>query len=122
MLVETWPTKVDGPQSFVYDERLRPDREGCVTVVVSRPDDRPRNARSACGVNWIARPEKGDGAGHLDDAPLLLRNRLPAWNFRQAPRLTRTGDDEADVPGHCLSTSEYTDEAGFEKTGCPRDN
>ncbi|MGX1668146.1 hypothetical protein [Streptomyces sp. NPDC055400] len=115
---ETWSTKVDGAQSCVYDQQLKPDRDGDFTVIVSRPGDRPRNARSECGVNWIAWPEKGDGAGHLDDALLLLRNMMPAKDFKQAPQFTRTGDDEANVMGPYLPKGAYTTKAGFEQQGC----
>ena len=81
------------------------------TIVVSRPEDRPRNARAAC-------PENGDGVGHTDDGRLLLRNMLPAGDLAQAIQNTRTGDDEQQVMGPYLPSGTYTSTHGFERQGC----
>ncbi|WP_432181564.1 hypothetical protein [Streptomyces sp. NBC_00063] len=115
---EAWSTRVDGPQSCVYDEQLRPDADGNYTVVVSLPGDRPSNARPECGVNWIAWPEKGDVAGHLDDGMLMMRNMLPADGFTQTPKNTHTGDDEAQVMGPYLPKGTHTTKAAFEQQSC----
>ncbi|MGX1668840.1 hypothetical protein [Streptomyces sp. NPDC055400] len=115
---EAWSTRVDGPQSCLYDEQLHPDAHGNYTVVVSRPGDRPKNATAACGVDWIAWPKNGDGAGDLDDAMLLLRNMLPAKGFTQAPQNTRTGDDEAQVMGPYLPTGHNTTTTAFDQQDC----
>ncbi|WP_419996006.1 hypothetical protein [Streptomyces boninensis] len=115
---EAWSTKVDGPQSCAYDEQIHPDRRGRFTVVVSRPEDRPRNARAACGVKWLAWPERGDGAGHLDDAFVMMRNMLPADGFTQTPAQTRTGDDEAAVMGPYLPRGVHMSTQRAEGMGC----
>ncbi|MGW6057858.1 hypothetical protein [Streptomyces sp. NPDC055189] len=120
---EAWSSKVDGPQSCLYDERMHTDRKGYFTVVVSRPRDRPRNATTACGVNWLPWPAKGDGAGHPDDALVLMRNMLPADTFTQTPKNTRTGDDEAKVMGSYLPTGIHmSTRQAQQQLGCSTDS
>ncbi|MFD7292473.1 hypothetical protein ACFV9W_04225 [Streptomyces sp. NPDC059897] len=115
---EAWSTRVEGKRSCLYDEQLHPDKNGYYTVVVSRPEDRPRNATAACGIDWIAWPEKGDGAGHVNDGYVLMRNMLPAKSFTHVPQNTRTGDDEKRVMGPYLPEGSHTSAAAFEERGC----
>ncbi|BFV56281.1 hypothetical protein KCMC57_up13850 [Kitasatospora sp. CMC57] len=110
---EKWSTKVDGKQSCVDDEQLITDHDGNYTVVMSRPEDRPASATARNGVSWIAWPTNGDGAGHVDDALLTLRNMLPGDGFHQTAQETRVSGDEAAVMGPYLPTGFYTTTAGF---------
>ncbi|MFI6874730.1 hypothetical protein ACIBL6_14930 [Streptomyces sp. NPDC050400] len=115
---EAHTTRVEGDDSCIDDEQVPADADGDYTLVVSLPRDRPSNASIACGVGWIAWPEKGDGAGHPDDALLLLRNMMPAQHFTHAVQNTEMPGDEASVMGPYLPTGTYTTPDAFEADGC----
>lgn len=76
-------------QSFVntrvndclYDEELPRDPRGYFTVVVSRAEDRPRNAHTACGIGWLPMAPDGDGMFDEDVTVVQLRHMLPAEDF-----------------------------------------
>jgi hypothetical protein len=102
----------------LYDEQVPLTRHRRYTIVTSRRADRPRNARNRCGVGFIPWPRNGDGAGHLDDALLLVRNMLPSPGFHRAVQDTRVPGDEGAVMGPYLPSGRYTTKARFEKRGC----
>lgn len=107
----------------VYDQQvpLRGDRR--YTVVVSRPADRPSNARPACGYRWM-----DFGAGEAYDDPasrdwvgtLYMRFMAPDPSFKHAPVNVTVPGTEAQVMGPYLPTSAYTSKADFEARGCPK--
>lgn len=107
-------------EDCVYDEDVATDRAGWYTIVVSRPGDRPANATERCGVTWVEAPERGDGAGHLDDNLVLIRNMLPSPGFQHAVQSTRVPGDERTVMGDYLPTASYSSRAAFEGSGCRR--
>lgn len=100
-------------EACVDDEDVVTDSHGYYTIVVSRPEDRPSEATERCGVTWLAWPERGDGAGHLDDNFLILRNMLPSAQFRHAVQNTRVPGDEREVMAEYLPTSTYGDAEDF---------
>jgi hypothetical protein len=102
----------------LYDEQVPLTKHRRYTIVTSRPADRPRNARRRCGVGFIPWPANGDGAGHLDDALLLLRNMLPSPGFHRAVQDTQVPGDERAVMGPYLPSGRYTTTAQFEARGC----
>jgi hypothetical protein len=104
----------------LYDTEVPVDKSGRYTIVTSKAADRPKNATRKCGVGYIPWPAAGDGAGHLDDGFLIVRNMLPASNFRQAIQNTRSPGDEAAVMGAYLPKGTYTTKAAFQKEGCSR--
>lgn len=108
-------TRVSG---CVYDEQvpLGPDRR--YTVVASLPSQRPANAIAECGVAWVPLPDSGDGAGHPDDAYLILRNMLPAPGFAHAVQDTRVPGDEKATMGDYLPDGTYSSKTEFEARGC----
>ncbi|RKE23640.1 hypothetical protein [Streptomyces sp. TLI_171] len=101
----------------IDDEDLVTDRDGNYTVVLSLPQDRPRNATPANGVNWLSLSPEGDGAGHLDNSMLVLRNMLPSPAFGHAVQNTRVPGDERAVMGPYLPTGAYTTTESFEALG-----
>lgn len=107
-------------EDCVYDEQVVTDKHGWYTIVISRTGDRPANATTACGVNWVAWPERGDGAGHPDDGFLILRNMLPSATFPHAVQNTSVPGDEKQVMGDYLPTNDYSSRAEFEARGCAR--
>lgn len=99
----------------LYDEEIPVDQNGHYTIVLSDPEDRPRNATAANGVAWLAYSPNGDGAGHLDDAGvLLLRNMLPSPTFHHAVQNTHVPGDESAVMGEYLPTGTYMSTEQFE--------
>jgi hypothetical protein len=102
----------------LYDEQVPLTKHRRYTIVTSRLADRPRNARKRCGVGFIPWPANGDGAGHLDDALLLVRNMLPSPGFHRAIQDTRVPGDELAVMGPYLPSGRYMTKARFEARGC----
>ena len=95
-----------------------PDVSRRYTIVVSRPEDRPRNGRAACGVNWLDWGAHGDGAGNDHLGLLILRNLLPAPGFAQAiQRIPYPGAERATMVAFLPSLT-YTSRAAFEARGC----
>jgi len=103
----------------LYDEQVPLDKDRNYTIVSSLPSDRPVNARAACGVGWIPWPTRGDGAGHQEDAMLIVRNMLPAPGFAAAIQDVSRPGRETQVMGSYLPVGRYTTKASFQALGCP---
>jgi hypothetical protein len=95
----------------VNDSTLATSRRGWYTVVVSTPEDRPANARAACGVTWLP-------FGARPTAALVMRNQLPSDGFAHAVQRVRKPGEERRVMGDFLPSGGYTSTAGFERRGC----
>jgi hypothetical protein len=102
----------------LYDAEIPVDKDGNYTIVTSRPGDRPKNANRKCGVGYVPWPAAGDGAGHLDDGFLVVRNMLPSSTFHRAIQNTKKPGDEAAVMGPYLPKGTYTTKAAFQRQGC----
>ena len=102
----------------IYDSQIPVDKKGNYTIITSLAADRPKNATAKCGIGYIPWPTAGDGAGNLKDGLLLVRNMLPASNFREAIQNTKVPGDEAKVMGSYLPAGSYTTKKQFEKKGC----
>lgn len=102
----------------LYGAEIPVDKHDNYTIITSTAADRPKNAKSKCGVGYVPWPAAGDGAGHLDDGFLIVRNMLPSSNFHQAIQNTATPGDEASVMGPYLPKGTYTTKAAFEQKGC----
>lgn len=105
-------------EDCVYDEDVITDDEGWYTIVISRAEDRPANATTRCGVNWVEAPVRGDGAGNLGDNLILVRNMLPSPGFKHAVQNTRVPGDERAVMGDYLPVSQYSTVEQFATRGC----
>ncbi len=108
---------VDG----LADMQVPLDADGNYTIVVSRPEDRPKNATLENGVAWMEWSPRGEGVdgpeNRTDYGMLMLRIMAnnPAW--AQSPNhVTKPGEEEA-VMGSYLPKGSYTDKATFEATG-----
>ena len=101
----------------LYDEQLPLDDNGYYTVVVSLPEDRPLNAKIRNGVKWLEWPENGDGAGHLDDANLIVRHMLPSSDFEHTIRNVIYPGDEVGVLGSYMPVCQYMSVEDFEALG-----
>lgn len=101
-----------------YDEQIPRRRDGSFAVVLSRPEDRPRNATTRCGYRWMAWPPNGDGAGDRDAGVVLLRHMLPARGFEHAVQAVERPGDERRVLGPYYPTGRYHGVGQFEARGC----
>ncbi|ACA88806.1 hypothetical protein [Shewanella woodyi] len=80
----------------LFDEEVPLDKNGYYTIVVSREEDRPRNAKRECGVAWLEMAEDGDGLGDEDMAVVQIRNLLASPDFPHAvQKILKPGDEKA---------------------------
>ena len=102
-------------QSFVntrvndclFDEEIPVDRQGFFTVVVSRADDRPRNARAACGIGWLPMADDGDGMFDDDVTIVQIRHMLSSSEFPHAIEHVARQREIAEVMADYLPRSRY---------------
>lgn len=105
----------------VYDQQVPLQKHRRYTLVVSRPADRPDNAKPKCGYKWLT---FGQGENYDDPAArdymdvLYMRFMAPNPNWAQAPQMVQTPNTEKSVMGPYFPRSEYTTTKGFEKRGC----
>jgi hypothetical protein len=96
------------------------DKDGYYAIVVSRPEDRPKNATRANGVTWIdGGPGEGlnDPRNRTDWGMLLMRFMVPQKDWEHSPaKVTRPGM-EAEVMGPYYPRGDYTTRAQFEAEG-----
>jgi len=97
------------------------DAVGNYTIVVSRREDRPKNATLENGVAWLEWSPRGEGLddprNRADFGMLMMRIMANNPNWAQSPKkLTKPGTEEA-VMGPYYPRGEYTDKATFEAKG-----
>ncbi|MCU0279201.1 MAG: hypothetical protein MUF33_07635 [Candidatus Nanopelagicales bacterium] len=96
------------------------------TIVVSRRADRPKNARTKCGVAWLDWGNKRDSLGR-QTGTLLLRNLASDPGFARS--LQNVGLDDVDVTrrvnvsqqkvmGPYQPRGTYTSKKAFQRRGC----
>jgi hypothetical protein len=95
----------------VHDEQVATGRRGRFTLVLSTPEDRPANARRACGVTWMP-------WGVRPNAALIMRNQLASPRFAHAVQRVRRPGTERAVMGDFLPRGHYTSTRAFERRGC----
>lgn len=106
----------------VFDEQVAL-RDGRYTIVASRPEDRPANARPECGVTWL---DFGDGEaipgptgpGRPDMAVLYMRFMKPNPAWSAAPQNIKRPGEEQDVMADYFPVSAYVEKEEFEKRAC----
>lgn len=110
-----YDTAVD---ACVYDEQAPLDHQGKYTIVFSTPETRPTNARPECGVAW--RPWGiGDGVANPHGGLILLRNMLPAPDFKHSIFAAEAEGTESEALGPYYPRPSYAMKAAFEARGCP---
>jgi hypothetical protein len=108
----------------VFDMMMPVDKDGYYTVVISRPEDRPKNATRENGITWI---NWGPGEGLWNDprnrpdwGMVLMRFMVPAENWDHSPsKATKPGTAE-NVMGPYYPKGYYTTKAEFEARGVRR--
>ena len=112
---------VDGLTDF----QVPLDADRNYTIVVSRPDDRPKNATLKNEVAWMKWSPRGEGLDDPRNRPdygmLIMRMMAnnPSWNERP-DNITKPGT-EAAVMGPYFPTGYYTTKAEFEAKGAARE-
>lgn len=105
----------------VYDQQVPLDKKRRYTLVISRPADKPKNAKPKCGFKWL---DFGAGENYPDPAArdyidvLYMRFMAPEPGFTQGPANVTTPGTEAQVMGPYFPRSKYTSTKAFEKLGC----
>ena len=108
---------VDGLTDF----QIPLDKDRNYTIVVSRPEDRPRNATRENGVAWLKWSPRGEGLddprNRADFGMLILRimGNHPSWKER--PDNVTAPGTEATVMGDYFPKGYYTTQADFEQNG-----
>ena len=108
---------VDG----VADMQVPLDKDGNYTIVVSRSEDRPKNATLENGVAWVEWSPLGEGVdsplNRTDFGMLMLRIMANNPDWAQGPdKVTKPGMEE-EVMGPYLPKGEYMTTAEFEAKG-----
>lgn len=104
----------------LYDMQLPLDKDRNYTIVVSRPEDRPNNAKAENGVAWM---DWGPGEGlgvpqnRKDWGMLIMRFLTPDPNWANDPAKVTKPGEEAAVMGPYYPRGEYTDKSSFEARG-----
>jgi hypothetical protein len=109
--VSMQPYSVTDTIGCVNDSRLATNRKGWYKVVVSTPEDRPRNARRECGVTWLP-------FGVRPTAALVMRNQLADPDFAHAIQKVRKPGTEREVMGDFLPRGHYTGTRAVQRQGC----
>jgi hypothetical protein len=104
----------------VFDMQASLDKDGYYTIVVSRPEDRPKNATRENGVTWM---DWGPGEG-LDDrrnrkdwGMLIMRFMVCHADWENSPEKAMKPGSEASVMGAYYPRGYYTIKAQFEADG-----
>lgn len=105
------PTGATDTVDCVFDEQVPTDAQGRFTIVISTPEDRPANARTECGVAWLAYGARPDGVA-------IMRNQLPDPDFEQAIHNVTEPGSEAQVLGQYMPRGSYTSTDEFASRGC----
>ncbi len=98
----------------VHDEEIPLNAEGMYTIVVSRAEDRPRNATLECGVAWLPMADDGDGAVDDDVTILQLRHMLGARAFPGAVQNIPAPGMEEQSMGEYFPKGRYVTTSAFE--------
>lgn len=105
------PTGTTDTVDCVFDEEVPTDAQGRFTIVVSTPEDRPPNARTECGVAWVAYGARPDGVA-------IMRNQLPDPDFGQAIHNVTEPGTEEQVLEQYMPRGTYTSTDEFASRGC----
>ena len=106
-----------------WDEKVPVDANGYYHIVISKPENKPRNAKTRCGYYWMT---FGEGENYPSPAArsnvgvMYMRFMAASPDWEQAPQKVTVPNTEATVMGEYFPQSEYMSRAQFEALGCPR--
>jgi hypothetical protein len=98
----------------LFDEQIPVGPDGFYTLVLSRPEDRPRNALPECGIAWLPMAPVGDGAGDPDMTLLTQRHMLGRSEFPHAIQNVRSQESIEQDMGPYFPRGRYTTTSAFE--------
>jgi hypothetical protein len=107
----------------VFDMQAPLDKDGYYTLVVSRPEDRPRNATAENGIAWIdwgPGEGLGDPRNRKDWGMLLMRYTGISDDWKNSPLKTRNQRELASAMGPYYPRGYYTTKAEFEAKGAKK--
>jgi len=98
----------------LYDEQVPVNKNGEYMIAISRPEDRPRNARPECGIGWLPMAADGDGVMDDDVTIVQIRNMLASPDFKQAIQNVTEIGTEKEIMGSYLPQAFYMQPGAFE--------
>ncbi len=104
----------------VFDMQVPLDKDGYYTLVVSRPEDRPKNATNESGVAWIdwgPGEGLGDPRNRKDWGMLLMRFTGINEDWQYSPLKVKSPGELATVMGPYYPRGYYTTKEKFEAEG-----
>jgi hypothetical protein len=91
----------------LFDEEIPLDDNGFYTVLVSRAEDRPRNAIKQCGMAWLPMADDGDGMFDEDVTVVQIREMLAAPDYKHAIKRVTKQSELANVMGPYMPRTRY---------------
>jgi hypothetical protein len=91
----------------LFDEEIPLDPRGYYTVIVSREEDRPRNAIPECGLGWLPMAEDGDGIFDPDVTVVQIRHMLTAPDFEHSVQKVFRQEDLNEVMAEYMPVTRY---------------
>jgi hypothetical protein len=104
----------------VYDMQVPLDKDGYYTIVVSLPEDRPKNATNENGVAWVNwGPGEGlsDARNRKDWGMLLMRFMACHPDWKNSPETATKRGSEKAIMGPYYPQGYYTTKEKFEAEG-----
>jgi hypothetical protein len=112
------PPLLNANSACLFDEEIPTNISDEYTIVVSLPQDRPKNAKPGCGVAWLNWGTAGDGQGRASLDVLVMRNQLPSPTFEQSIEKVTTPETEKEVMGDYYPKGTYMTKQEFEGRKC----
>lgn len=105
--------------SCLADEEIPINRKRRYTIAIGLSEDRPDNARAACGVGWMRWQRSGDGYGRERSNLVFLRNLVTGRvRFPEAAQNVIEPGTEKAIMKDYLPTVTYSSASRFESRGC----
>jgi hypothetical protein len=117
------PPLLPADSACLFDQEVPTNTNGEYTIVLSLPEDRPRNARPICGVAWMSWGTAGDALEGEGDRRstldvLLMRNQLSSPTFAQSISKVIDPGTEETVMGAYYPRGVYMTRKEFETRKC----
>jgi hypothetical protein len=112
------PPLLPADSACLFDQEIPTNTNDEYTIVVSLPQDRPKNAKASCGVAWLNWGTAGDGQGRPSLDLLVLRQQLASPTFEQSIEHVTTPETEKEVMGAYYPNGKYMTTQEFEGGKC----
>lgn len=102
--------------SGVNDEMIPTRADGTFSIIVSKPEDRPKCAMQKNGHAWVDWGRRGDMAGRDGHTTIAIRHMIPLNGFKHASQEVAVPGTEAQVMGDYFPHARYfADAEAFDK-------